>query len=102
MIEVLTFQKNISKRLAVILGLIISALVFCYIFQFLNLNNKNFAISNLQEKISQISQANKEMEIQVSKQGVMDDVAKLAQELDFEKINQIDYLKIGAESVAKK
>ncbi len=102
MTEVVTFQTNISKRLAVIFELIVFALIFCYIFQFLNLNNKNFAISNLQTKIAQISQANKEIEIQVSKQRLMDEIAKLAQELDFEQINQIDYLKIGVESVAQK
>jgi len=85
-----------------IFGLIVSSLIFLYIFQFLNLNNKNFAISNLQTKISQISQTNKKIEIQMSKQGLMDQITKLAQELDFEEINQIDYLKIGAESVAQK
>ncbi len=96
------FQKNISRKLAVIFGLIVFSLIFLYIFQFLNLNNKNFAISNLQTKISQISQTNKKIEIQMSKQGLMDQITKLAQELDFEEINQIDYLKIGAESVAQK
>ncbi len=102
MTEILTFQKNISRKLAVIFSLIVSSLVFLYIFQFLNLNNKNFAISNTQKKISQINQTNKRIEIQISKQGFIEQVEKFAQELDFEKINQIDYLKIGSESVAQK
>jgi len=102
MTEILTFQKNISRKLAVIFSLIVTSLVFLYIFQFLNLNNKNFAISNTQKKISQINQTNKRIEIQISKQGFIEQVEKFAQELDFEKINQIDYLKIGSESVAQK
>ncbi|MCD6410606.1 hypothetical protein J7K92_01545 [bacterium] len=102
MTEILTFQKNISRKLAVIFSLIVSSLVFLYIFQFLNLNNKNFAISNTQKKISQINQTNKRIEIQISKQGFIEQAEKFAQELDFEKIKQIDYLKIGSESVAQK
>lgn len=96
----LSFQKNL--KILSIFGFIIASLMILYIFQFLDFNSKTFAISKMQSNISQIAKINKDLEIQISKQGLISQIDQLAQESNFEKINHIDYLKIGPESVAQK
>ncbi|MCD6429212.1 hypothetical protein J7L09_00795, partial [bacterium] len=66
------------------------------------LNSKILAISKYQEELGKLLKDNKNLEISLSNRGSVLEIEKLAQNLDFERIDNIHYLKIAPESVAKK
>lgn len=92
-------MKKISK---IIYFSLIAFLFGCYIYQvyFYNLHLKNLA--DLQKKIAQLSQTNKELQLKITSFNDLTSLDSLASFLNFEEISKINYLKIPKRSLAAK
>lgn len=72
------------------------------IFQLNSEASERYLISKYESKFKQLSKENQDLEIRFSKENAISDASDLAQKLNFEKINQINYIKLAESKVVKK
>jgi len=91
-VKILSFLSICS--IAILLGF--------YIFQANAMTEETYLLQNQQKKIRGLSQENSELEISLSKTNSLLNVEQLVNNLNFEKTNQIRYLRVLEGQVAVK
>jgi len=73
-----------------------------YIFQVCRITQESYLILSYQEQINELSAKNENLEINLSQNNSLKIIDELIEEMDYEKIGQIHYIKILESSVAAK
>lgn len=96
----LKFSFLVNVRFLAALGiiLIISFLAF-YIFQITNVISKGYQVQNYQEKITELAEQNKILEINSAKINSLENIDSQIQNLGFERVDKIHYIQLLEGSV---
>jgi len=102
-IKQLGLKKRLNlKRLKVFVALAAMILLVCCVFQSMSRVGEKYRLKALQEKVSQLGQENKTLEIDSAKAvSLMDKEAKI-QSLGFEKTGKINYIQISENELVRK
>ena len=100
-----TLVKAINRQSKLRLFLIITAvlamiLFFLYIFQASMMIKETFTIKSYEQEIKQICGKNKDLEIIFSQKNSLKNSEELLEELNFEKVTKIDYIRVLETAVA--
>jgi hypothetical protein len=96
-------KKRINLRKIWILSIFsIIILSFLYIVQVNSITNKSYLLHSLQAKLEKLSEENDELEVWLTKNEPLPNLEVLAQNLNFEKIDRVQYLKAFEGPVAAK
>ncbi len=95
------FQKNLRIFLGLSLTLFIF-LSFFYIFQINKITTESFLISNFENKVADLSQQNKVLEISFFKNNSLENVESFVRNSNFEKIGEIHYIRVLESTVVTK
>ncbi len=98
---ILGWKINLKLFYILSFSLIIFLSGLC-IFQFNQTIKTSYFILNAKNEIAQLSQENKELEINLSKISSLENVEALAKNLNFEKVGKVNYIHIMEERVATK
>jgi len=77
-----------------------SFLLLFYIYQVLDLTKGSYTINNYENQIAQISQENKDLEVNFAESDFLGEVLTKIQELNFQKTTSVSYIQILDSSVA--
>lgn len=102
-IRPLTLRLRINLKIFWILSfsLILSLSAF-YVFQVNSVVSENYQIQNYQRKLNEFSQENGTLEINSAQVNSLGNVEKQIQELGFEKVGKIHYLRVLETQVVTK
>ncbi|MBU3942482.1 hypothetical protein KKA24_00700 [Patescibacteria group bacterium] len=88
-------RLKFDTRCFCILGaLAVLFLLAFYIYQVNAETSEKYSISNYQERISELSRENNNLEINSAQAGSLSSIAESIKELNFEKTEKIEYIKI--------
>ncbi len=73
---------------------LISSLLVVYVFQINKITKEGYLIKSYIEKTNNLSQANKVLEINLANNSSLENIRKMAEDLNFEKINRVKYIQI--------
>ncbi|MCD6550561.1 hypothetical protein J7K24_03405 [bacterium] len=89
-----------SKMILIFSILAVFLLLCSYIYQASLLVRSSLEIEKYQEKVAQLQESNKNLEITFSKSNSLSAYKDLAEEMKFEKITKVEYIPVIPESVA--
>ena len=95
-------KKLNLKSFRVTAAIILAVLLSLFIFQNSSLARGNALIENYENRIEEISRQNRDLEIDFSQKNSLRDTESLLEELNFEKVTKIDYIRVLETSVAAK
>lgn len=99
-IKINTFSR--PKLLSIITFVLTLFLVFLHIFQSSLIVKSSFLINEYERKIKDLSAENKNLEIVFSQKNSLSNSKNYLEELGFEKVSGIDYIRVMEGSVAAK
>lgn len=79
---------------------IITALVFLYIFQVNSLIVESYQTQSYQKKISELKEQNKDLKIKLTKTNYLEDVVLKSKELGFQRGGPVKYIQVSDGMVA--
>ena len=95
-------NKSIKKIFILCLITFSFSLFIFYIFQINKFTNESSLIFSYQQKIAQLSQENKNLEIGIFQNNSIKQIEILANDLSYEKTDKIHYIKIlGSTAIAR-
>lgn len=95
----LYFKFNLIRNFCLAL---LALLVIFYIFQFSQLTEGMYLLKNYNNNIERISRENNGLEIKFLRANSLENLRFLVQNLNFDKVGEIDYLKIAEDAVVIK
>lgn len=101
----LVFPKIIYlnfRLFLILISVFLLSLLSIYIFQINALTKASFSILNYEKKISELSRKNKNLKTYFSQTNSLAKLESLFQELNYEKVDRVHYLRILEEVVAAK
>ncbi len=93
--------RSISKIFWLLSFILITALLFSYIFQINALIKETHLLQNYEKNIYNLSRENQNLEINFSKLNSLVSLEKEVQNLNLEKVNQVKYIRVLEGQVAK-
>ena len=94
-------MSKLLKLFIITIGFTI-VLLGLYIFQVFLYNSHLKNLANLQKTIDKLSQENKTLKLHITSYNNLSNISTLAEMLNFEKISQVNYLKIPKRNLAAK
>lgn len=91
-----------SKVFSIFIILVAGFLLISYIYQANLFVRSSLMIEKYQQRITQLREENKNLEIVFSKKNSLSDYKDLIDEKEFEKITKVEYISVISESVAVK
>lgn len=100
---IIKLKFKVSLKSFLIINLVlIGCLLFFYFFQINEMIRNNYLIKDLEPSLNKLNQENLSLENSVSKSNSLDNIEKLAENLNFEKVGDITYIdSTGSQVVAK-
>lgn len=96
-------KKSILKRIPNFIGIsLILCFLFLHVFQLNDIVKKLYLINDQKENLSQLSEENKVLKLNLVQNGSLKSLEDLAAKLDFEKIKEIKYIQITRDSFVKR
>jgi len=95
-------RKSNFKSFLTITSILVSVLLSLYIFQGSAVAKGNALVEGYQSGIDEIGKQNKDLEIDFSRKNSLRDTETLLEDLNFEKVTKIDYIRVLEASVAAK
>jgi len=98
-----TKKKSFSSRvfLIIIIGSLL-LLLSSFVFQVGEMSRKTSLIKDYEEQADYLVQQNKELEVSFSKNNSLKNIEDSLQELNFEKVAQVEYIQVMDNAVAAK
>lgn len=93
--------KGIFFRVLFFTFIIVGLLVFC-VFQLNALTRDIYFIQNYEKKINQLSEENKNLEIELLNAKSLQNIKTLIEELNFERVGKILHIKISEDEIVVK
>ncbi|MCK4781365.1 hypothetical protein KAS79_00350 [Candidatus Parcubacteria bacterium] len=84
------------------LSILVGALLMLYVFQINEITKISYLTKTYEKQINEISQENKDLEINHSQLSTLENIEILVQNSNFEKVKQIKYIQILDSTVAAK
>lgn len=96
----MSYKKNhiFGKILNFFAITLISGLLFFQVFQLNDIVKKLYLISDQKKNLSQLSEENKVLKLDLIQNGSLKNLEDLAAKLDFEKVEKIKYIQITEDS----
>lgn len=96
-------DRKSNLKLFLLATAILAAILFIlYIFQASMMVKETFAIKDVEGKIEEMNEANKDLEITFSQKNSLKSSEELLEELNFVKVTKIDYIRVLETAVAAK
>lgn len=83
-----------TKCFCILGALIIFLLLGFYVYQVNAETSERYSIQDHQKKVSELSKENKDLEINLAQVGSLSSIAESIEELNFEKTERIEYIKV--------
>jgi len=80
----------------------IGALLFLYIFQINSTIQKTYLLQGYDKKVTGLQEGNRNLEINLAKSNSIENLEILVQNLNYEKVDKIKYIKVLEDSMVKK
>ncbi len=94
---------RVNWRVFILLGFCAAlSLSVLYVFQINRMVQGAYLINSYQKQINELTQTNKNLEINLAKISYLENIQNKTQELNFQKVEKIKYVQILASSLAKK
>lgn len=95
-------KKSNLKSFRVVTAILMAILLSLYIFQGSTIAKGNALVESYESEIEEICRQNKDLEIDFSRKNSLKNTETLLEELNFEKVTKIDYIRVLETSVAAK
>ncbi|TSC95853.1 MAG: Uncharacterized protein Athens101410_299 [Parcubacteria group bacterium Athens1014_10] len=93
---------NLKHKMSAFLFITVFLLAITYLFQINDLAIKGFEIKSLEDKINDIEQKNKNLEMNVTELQSLSNIEKLKKELNMVKAGQVDYISSSVSVTARR
>ena len=90
----------VSRYILIICFFMAGFLLCWHFFQIISYSRKEITVKDCRQKIAELSESNKSMEIRLLASGLSQKVDALAQEMRFEKADKIHYIRVLDNTVA--
>lgn len=90
------------KFFYLITAILITFLLGLYIYQVIAVQQEGFMLSNYENKISEVAEVNKVLEINLSQASSLKNLEDIVARIGFEKTQKINYIRVIESSVATK
>ena len=97
---VFTFPRRLLKAIGIVFIIFVLFSLIFYLFQVSSMLKAGFLLNNYEYKLIEANQQNKALEIKLDNVISLNNAKKLIKEANFEKIENISYIKISQDSIA--
>lgn len=93
------FPKSLLKIISVIFIITVSVSLIFYLFQISSMLKASFLLNSYEDKLVEINEQNRALEIKLSQVISLNNVSALIQKSDFETIENIRHIEISRDSI---
>ena len=97
---VFTLPRRLLKAIGIVFIIFVLFSLIFYLFQVSSMLKAGFLLNNYEYKLIEANQQNKALEIKLDNVISLNNAKKLIKEANFEKIENISYIKISQDSIA--
>ena len=96
------FPRISLRKIWVASFIVITSLIIFYIFQISKITSASFSVSQYEKIITQLSQENKNLEINLSQINYLANLENILKKFNYEKVGKVYYIRMADDKMAVK